>query len=140
MKPEQIKADRLTLVKIAANLLTERLSGYGDDWPQTMPKAALRAIDRHNERQRLWALEIKRVCDNLRPLCNPETPPCPAVNLPDGWPWDSSTRFLMAAILRILAADTRVQGPAQSLARWLEQSSPTEEGSDVCAVDHTREL
>ena len=117
------KPDLLTLVKIAANLLTEGLSGYSDDWPKTMPKAALQAIDRHNERQRLWALDIKRVCDNLRPRLNSAAPPPPAVSLPDGWPWNEQARQELMWVLQnysLTFPDTTEA--AQSLVRWLDQS------------------
>jgi hypothetical protein len=66
-------------------------------------------------------------------------PPCPAVSLPEGWPWDAETRGRLSEGFDQWAHDigeAMDQGPEGhhgqmtaliDLARWLDQSPPTED-------------
>jgi len=60
-------------------------------------------------------------------------PPCPAVSLPDGFPWDAGTRKELAFLINARISSTipwvqetgmptHLESAAVSLARWLEQS------------------
>jgi hypothetical protein len=61
-------------------------------------------------------------------------PTCPAVSLPDGWPWDADDRHAAAVNINDLADEMDMGPPSDagqaalvhSIARWLDQSPPTE--------------
>jgi hypothetical protein len=53
------------LIKHAASLLTERMSEFDDDYPKRFPKKVLREIERHNERLRLMAIDLRLIADAL---------------------------------------------------------------------------
>jgi hypothetical protein len=54
------------LIVYAAKLVTTlQLSEFREDWPKTMPRAAMDEIERHNEELKKLAIELRRVADSI---------------------------------------------------------------------------
>lgn len=53
------------LIKHAATLLMKRLSDIDEDYPPRFPKHVLRDIEKHNERLRVIAIDLRSIADAL---------------------------------------------------------------------------
>lgn len=54
------------LIVYASKLVTTlQLSEFREDWPKTMPMAALAEIERHNEELKKLAIELRRIADSV---------------------------------------------------------------------------
>ena len=53
------------LIKVAAALLTNRMSDCHEDYPKSVPKWVLRDIEKHNDFLRKMAIEIRSISDSI---------------------------------------------------------------------------
>ena len=60
------KIEPPTILSVAAKLLTIQVSDNPEDYPKSMPKWVLKMIESHNNKQRDWACELKRIDEQLK--------------------------------------------------------------------------
>lgn len=62
----RIQKLRGVLIESATKLLTDKMSEFEDDYPDILPKRAIREIEHHNEKLRKIAIELRRVADAIQ--------------------------------------------------------------------------
>jgi hypothetical protein len=62
---DQPPSQKDELIKVAAALIKGQLSEHAEDWPKSMPKTALRQIEKQNEQINEIAAQLRIIADKI---------------------------------------------------------------------------